>query len=182
VTLAENWGRTILRSGWKLFLMGLLGLVAIQPLLKPAMTCSDDGGHYLARFVELDHCLRQGAIWPRWTPDLVYGYGYPLFNFFPPLSFYPAELFHLLGLSFAQAWNAALALYILLAGMAMYLLAKDVFGEKSAWALGLLALPLPLRFFRAAVSWAPYLTNCPKSATLRAELGVPVQDGFLAII
>jgi len=147
--LAEKLSRTILRSGWKLLLIGLLGLVAVQPLLKPAMTCSDDGGHYLVRFVELDHCLRQGTPWPRWAPDLVYGYGYPLFNFFPPLSFYPAEFFHLLGLSFAQAWNAALVLYILLAGMTMYLLAKDVFGEKSAWVAAVAYMYAPYQLYNA---------------------------------
>jgi hypothetical protein len=149
VTLAEKLGRTILRSGWKLLLIGLLGLVALQPLLEPAMTCSDDGGHYLVRFVELDHCLRQGAPWPRWTPDLVYGYGYPLFNFFPPLSFYPAEFFHLLGLSFAQAWNAALALYILLAGMTMYLFVKDVFGETAAWVAAVAYMYAPYQLYNA---------------------------------
>ena len=149
VTLAEKLGRTILRSGWKLLLVGLLGLVAIQPLLKPSMTCSDDGGHYLVRFVELDHCLRQGNPWPRWTPDLVYGYGYPLFNFFPPLSFYPAEFFHLLGLSFAGAWNAALALYILLAGMTMYLLVKDIFGETAAWVAAVAYMYAPYQLYNA---------------------------------
>jgi len=123
--------------------------MALQPLLRPAMTCSDDGGHYLIRFVELDHCLRQGVPWPRWTPDLVYGYGYPLFNFFPPLSFYPAELFHLLGLSFAQAWNAALALYILLTGMTMYLFAKDVFGETAAWVAAVAYMYAPYQLYNA---------------------------------
>ena len=145
--LTEKLRWTILRSGWKFLLIGLLGLVAVQPLLNPAMTCSDDGGHYLARFVELDHCLRQGAIWPRWTPDLVYGYGYPLFNFFPPLSFYPAEFFHLLGLSFAQAWNAALTLYILLGGMTMYLLVKDIFGEKAAWVAAVAYMYAPYQLY-----------------------------------
>jgi len=113
------------------------------------MTCSDDGGHYLCRFVELDHCLRQGAVWPRWTPDLVYGYGYPLFNFFPPLSFYPAELFHLLGLSFARAWNTAFVLYILLAGMTMYLLVKDIFGEKAAWVAAVAYMYAPYQLYNA---------------------------------
>jgi hypothetical protein len=161
VTLAEELGRTILRSGWKLLLICLLGLVAVQPLLKPAMTCSDDGGHYLCRFVELDHCLRQGALWPRWTPDLVYGYGYPLFNFFPPLSFYPAELFHLLGFSFARAWNAALALYILLSGMTMYLFAKDVFGEKAAWTAAVAYMYAPYQLYNAL-----YRGNLGESLTL----------------
>ena len=113
------------------------------------MTCSDDGGLYLCRLVEFDHCLRQGVPWPRWTPDLVYGYGYPLFNFFSPLSFYPAEFFHLLGLSFAQAWNAVLALYILLAGMTMYLLVKDLFGETAAWAAVVAYMYAPYQLYNA---------------------------------
>ena len=67
--------------------------MALQPLFKSAMTCSDDGGHYLIRFVELDHCLRQGVPWLRWTPDLVYGYGYPFFNFFLPYPSTPPNSF-----------------------------------------------------------------------------------------
>ncbi len=147
--MTEKLGRTIVRSGWKLLLIGLLGLLAVQPLLKPSMTCSDDGGLYLVRLVELDHCLRRGTPWPRWTPDLVYGYGYPLFNFFPPLSFYPAEFFHLLGFSFAQAWNAALALYILLAGMTMYLFVKDLFGETAAWVAAVAYMYAPYQLYNA---------------------------------
>ncbi|MBC8263608.1 MAG: YfhO family protein, partial [Anaerolineales bacterium] len=147
--MAEKLGRTILRSGWKPLLIGLLGLVAVQPLFNPAMTCSDDGGLLLCRLVELDHCLRQGTPWPRWTPDLVYGYGYPLFNFFPLLSFYPAEFFHLLGLSFAQAWNAALALYILLSGMTMYLFVKDIFGETAAWVAAVAYMYAPYQLYNA---------------------------------
>jgi len=143
--------------------MGLLGLLAVQPLVKPAMTCSDDGGHYLVRFVEFDHCLRQGTPWPRWTPDLVYGHGYPLFNFFSPLSFYPAEFFHLLGLNFAQAWNAALALYILLAGMTMYLFVKDLFGETAAWVAAV------------AYMYAPYqLYNVLNRGNLGEALALPL--------
>lgn len=99
--------------------------------------------------MELDHCLRQGALWPRWPPDLVYGYGYPLFNFFPPLSFYPAELFHLLGFSFARAWNTAFVLYILLSGMTMYLFVKDIFGEKSPLVAAVAYMYAPYQLYNA---------------------------------
>ena len=36
---------------------------------------SDDGWVHLFRSVEMDWLLRHGVLWPRFAPDLAYGYG-----------------------------------------------------------------------------------------------------------
>ncbi|MDH7474249.1 MAG: hypothetical protein QHJ74_09610, partial [Anaerolineae bacterium] len=129
--------------GWVLVL--LLALPAIHPSLRPELPRGGDTGLHLYRLVELDHCLRQGLLFPRWMPDLAYGYGYPLFNFYAPLSTYLTEALHLLGLAFVPALRAGFILCLLGSGLAMYLFGREVFGERA----GLVAA--------VAYVYAPYL-------------------------
>ena len=53
--------------------------------------------HLLRSYVFTD-LLQRGDWFPRWAPDLYLGYGYPVFNYVPPLPYYLAALGHLLGL------------------------------------------------------------------------------------
>jgi hypothetical protein len=122
----------------------LLALVAIHPLLQPTLPWSDDGQLHLWRVVELDHCLRNGYLYPRWMPDMAYGYGFPLLNYYAPLSVYLAEGFHLLGLDFTTALLAALSTSLALGTLGAYLWTRDAFGEAG----GLIAA--------AAYAYAPY--------------------------
>ena len=49
---------------------------------------------HLARLFELDKAIRAGQFPVRWVAGLGFGYGYPLFNFYPPFIYYLGELFH----------------------------------------------------------------------------------------
>ncbi len=122
----------------------LLALVAVQPRLRTTLPWSDDGLLHFWRVVELDHCLRHGYLYPRWMPDMAYGYGFPLLNYYAPLSVYLAEGFHLLGLSFTAALLAALSAGLALGALGAYLWARDAFGEAG----GLIAA--------VAYTYAPY--------------------------
>jgi hypothetical protein len=117
---------------WPVLAVAALAILAAQPLLRPAITCSHDGNLYFLRLVEADHLVRHGHLYPRWAPDMAYGYGYPLFNFYAPLSWIVAETFHLLGLSLMMAWNATLILCLLACGWFAYLLARDWMPELGA--------------------------------------------------
>src|SRR5512142_838275 len=86
------------------FILALLVAVAAYPLWSPAdFWSSYDGLLHLYRVFALDQTLRQGVVYPRWVLDLAYGYGYPIFNFYPPLAAYVSETLHLLGLVFPGA-------------------------------------------------------------------------------
>ncbi len=123
----------------------LVGLAAAQPLLSGRLPWAADTLIHLYRLVELDHLLRQGYLFSRWAPDLAYGYGFPLFNFYAPLSYYAAEIFRLLGMDFAPALLATFVALVIVAGLAMYAWAADVFGRRAAI------------FAAAAYVTAPYL-------------------------
>jgi len=118
-----------------LLLVVVTSAVAALPLLGPYFVGSHDGVLAVYRFFEFDRSIQDGILIPRWAPDLFFGYGYPFFNFYAPLSYYVAEVFHHLGAGFAGSVSATFALGFVLSGATMYLLAKDLGGR---WA-GLLA-------------------------------------------
>src|SRR5512136_1127176 len=109
-------------------------LPLLGPLIQRGMlTCSHDGALHLYRTFQLDTLVRQGVLWPRWLPGTVFGYGYPLFNFYPALSHYFPLILHRLGISLLQSWNLSLAIGILASGLTMYLWARQVLGERGGF-------------------------------------------------
>ncbi|CAN5729333.1 hypothetical protein BH10CHL1_BH10CHL1_13120 [soil metagenome] len=126
----------------------LLAIPALWPFVQEGLPRSFDGGLHLLRLGVLDYLIRHGSLYPRWAPSLMLGYGYPVFNFYAPSTYYLAELLHLLGLSFYASFTATFALLILLAGLGMWLLALDSFGSTQKWAALVAA---------TAYMYAPYL-------------------------
>lgn len=140
----RQWGR---RPPGDRTLWLTLGLTvfAWAPLLSPGYFFkAHDARHSVFFLVEFDAAIRDGAWWPRWTMDQALGYGYPLWLFYPPLSYYVAEAFHLLGLGFTAAVKATYLVGFLVAAWAMYTLVRRWWGP----AAGLVA--------SLAYTYAPY--------------------------
>ena len=77
------------------------------------------------RIPALSALWRQGIVYSRWLPDLMLGYGYPLFNYYPPLSTYLlTALYWLVGGRAPLAMALALALAIGLAAVGMFVLGR----------------------------------------------------------
>src|SRR6185295_6315694 len=81
-------------EGFPLVALVSLSLLAAWPIVRAGYPSIGDGLNHLYRLVEFDHLLRHGVWFPRWATDLGYGYGYPLFNFYPPLVYYLGALVH----------------------------------------------------------------------------------------
>lgn len=96
------------------------------------MPRSFDGLFHLYRLLQLDHLLRQGVAYSPWAPDLLFGYGYPIFDFVPPLPYYLAEVLHVAGLSLTDTILFAFTVTLLASGVAMYFFVRDIFGAKAA--------------------------------------------------
>lgn len=84
------------------------------------------------RVFELAEAWRYGIIFPRLGPHLNFGYGAPLFEFYPPLVSYLSLAFYGLGLGYIGATKAAFTVTFLLAGAGMYLLARALLGSRPA--------------------------------------------------
>lgn len=148
------------RAGYPLLLV-LLSLVAIGPALGSGYWWgAHDARHSVYFLFEFDQAIRDGILWPRWSPDLAFGYGYPLFNVYGPLAYYVGEAFHLLGFSMVSAVKASFALSLLLSGLAMYGFARRLIGANGALVAAVAYLFLPYHladlYVRAALaeSWA----------------------------
>lgn len=109
----------------------ILSLVFTIPafsfLLKPGYYNMHDDMQMI-RQLELEKCLKDGQIPCRWTPDLGYGYGYPLFNFYPPMPYIVGQVYRTFGLSFVNSIKATAATQIILSALFMYILGTSVFG------------------------------------------------------
>jgi uncharacterized membrane protein len=111
----------------------LLSLPVCLPLFTAGLPSGHDTYTYHPRLVEFHENVAHGILLPRWAPDLESGAGQPLFLFTPPVLFYVAELWRLLGATFVTALNLAAIVIVLASALAMFLLGDFYFGRKAAW-------------------------------------------------
>src|SRR5579884_1136880 len=137
------------RSGPSVLLPLLAAALAIYPLLPPGIPSTADGPLHLIRMAEFDAVLRSGVLYPRWAPDLAFGYGYPLFNYYAPLFYYLAEIPHLLGASFELAFKLTIYLAFALYAVATYWWLRPALGETAAAVAGVAYVLVPFRFHEA---------------------------------
>ncbi len=131
---------------WATCAAAIVGLAAFAyvPLLGGGLIITGDTSHAF-RIYEMHKCLSDGQLPCRWVPDLGNGYGYPLFNYYPPLPDYAGDLLHRLGLSYVRAADLLFAIGLVGAGLAMFALARRLWGDLG----GLVSA--------AAYVYAPYL-------------------------
>lgn len=84
------------------------------------------------RTFELDQSLWAGVLFPRIMPGLNFGYGGPLFQFYPPLTSYLALFWHWIGLPWIEANKAVFTLALLLGGYGVYGYARWLLGKRPA--------------------------------------------------
>lgn len=135
----------------------LLALPALVPILNPGYWWgAHDARHSVYFLFEFDQIIRDGVLWPRWAPDFAFGYGYPFFNIYGPLSSYLGEAFHLAGLSLVDAVKAVFGLSLLASGVAMYGFVRRLVGRRAGVVAGVAYVYLPYHladvYVRAALA------------------------------
>jgi len=130
------------KKNYGLFIILILSFWAIQPFLIPGFFPMHDDTQ-VARVFEMKKVLQSGVFPVRSVPDLGYGYGYPIFNFYAPLSYYIGAAFVFFGFDALIATKIMMAIGIILAGISMYLLARKFFGEFGGVVSGLFYLYAP---------------------------------------
>jgi hypothetical protein len=119
----------------RLLLALALTSAALVPLFSTELPRSADGRPHVYRIALFAQHLRQGEWQPRYSPELVYGYGYPLFNYYAPLTYYLGAALHLLGLSAIVAFHVLLALALIVGAWGGWTLAAEWFEDDRAGAL-----------------------------------------------
>lgn len=117
------------KSFLPLLVVLISGVLASRSLLfeKGYFNMHDD--LQMMRQLSLEKCFLDGQIPCRWIPDMGYGYGFPLFNFYPPLPYLVGQILRVLSFSFVDTAKILFALAFILSGFAMYYLARQFFGK-----------------------------------------------------
>jgi hypothetical protein len=108
-------------TGWWVV---VLTLPALAPLARPGFFAADDGIFHIYRLDALDRAVRAGVLYPRWFPELAFGYGHPVLNFYGPLSYYWGLPLTLLGADAALALQLVFATGLVASALALYLFAR----------------------------------------------------------
>jgi len=89
-----------------------------------------DAELHIYRLAELSRLFRAGEIFPRWAPNFYYGYGYPIFNYYAPLSYYLGlgiDLLPVLGP--VAAVKGLFIIGLLGAGLGLYGYVNEIWGR-----------------------------------------------------
>lgn len=99
--------------------------------------------HYVIRLGEFHDALIHGQWRPRWCSNLAGGFGYPFFNFYAPLSYYLADVWHALGADLFTAWKLHFWLMAFLSAVGAFWYARIWLGVAPSAIAGLLYLFAP---------------------------------------
>ncbi|MBP7590051.1 MAG: hypothetical protein KBA85_00495 [Chloroflexi bacterium] len=132
--------------------LALLAVPVASPLFLPGVPRTNDLTAHLFRTFFFGRTMAWGGWWPRWSPDQVYGFGYPVFNFFPSLFHLTTHFLHQLGLPLLTAYRANTYVHFLLAAVGSYLLGRMVGKSRAAgWAAALVYTYSPYLLYDAHV-------------------------------
>ncbi|MBK9051863.1 MAG: hypothetical protein IPL78_13415 [Chloroflexi bacterium] len=120
---------------WGYLVVIVIALVALWPFLSRAeLPQETDAELHIFRLAELSRLLRGGEWYPRWAPNFYYGYGYPIFNYYAPLSYYVGVLVEWMpGLDAVDGVKAVFELGMLAAALGMYGFVRDNWGREAGW-------------------------------------------------
>lgn len=139
------------------FLLLLLILLVNRSLLHEGFFHLHDFTH-AARIAEMGRALLTGQFPVRWSPNLGYGFGMPLFLFYAPLPYFLGALFWLSGFSVLTSIKLLYFLLTLITVLGSYRLGKSLAGRSAGLLLAFFYTLAPYRavnlFVRGALSEA----------------------------
>ena len=83
------------------------------------------------------------AILSRWSPDVNFGYGSPMFDFYPPFFYYVTFLFSKITPNTILALNLTCIIFWILSGAGMFLFAREFWGNKGGFLSAILYVYSP---------------------------------------
>ncbi len=129
----DSNGRTLRLDPGILVALIVCGL-AIWPFIsRSSLPQATDAELHIFRAAELGRLLEAGESFPRWAPNFYYGFGYPIFNYYAPLSYYVALVPGLL-LQFDVVDGVKLVFVLgsLLGGLGVYGYVSRIWGRMPA--------------------------------------------------
>lgn len=146
--------RNLFKEYWPIFIILAASVFIVWPLFLPGYFSHHDDLHIM-RIFEMRRCFGDLQIPCRWVPDMGFGNGYPLFNYYNPFAFYIGAILSFL-LGFIWAAKMLFLIPLILGGIAMYFLGSEIFGKKAGLLAAILFLFAPYKaldsYVRGAVA------------------------------
>jgi hypothetical protein len=123
------------RLDWGYVVVLLICLIALWPWLSRASLPQEtDAELHIFRLAELSYLVQRGEFYPRWAPNFFHGYGYPIFNYYAPLTYYLGLVYELLPRPDAVAGiKFVLVAGTLLAAVCTYGFVRDNWGRRAGY-------------------------------------------------
>ena len=123
----------------------LIGFLAVWPFLSIASLPQEtDAELHIFRVHELAYLVRNGEWYPRWAPNFYHGYGYPIFNYYAPLTYYLALPITLMPpFDAVDGVKAVFVLGMLLGGLGLYGFVRDNWGREAGYVAAAVFLYAP---------------------------------------
>src|SRR4030065_2279877 len=126
------------RKKYTVFSISTLFLLSLLVMLKQMLS-----DHYFSCFTsdtymntswasQFIDALKEGIIYPRWTPLNFWGYGNPTFVLYPPLAFYMVAMFYIFSDSLIFAMNLTKFLSLFVSASGIFFLVREIYDEKVA--------------------------------------------------
>lgn len=125
----------------------LFSIPALQPLLVDTLACGYDHIFHLWRAVQIASLWEQGVLYSRWAPAMAHGLGFPLYLFTSPFPPSLVALLHQMGAAWTVSMNAVFALGVVLGGLTMVKLARELFGREAGWVAGIAYVYAPFQAY-----------------------------------
>jgi hypothetical protein len=111
-------------------ILAIVVIAALPFLTRPGLPRGTDLELHVFRAAEYGEVLRGGVLYPRWAPDFYYGYGYPIFNYYAPLTYAFANALDLVpGLDTVTGVKLVILAAYALGAYGVYFLARRHFGS-----------------------------------------------------
>ena len=198
-TVVHNLINFILWTGQKFgkiipaLLLTLLTVPAFFNLLRPGFFPMQDDLQAF-RVYEMDRCYDDFQIPCRWVPDAGYQYGYPQFNFYPPLPYYIGALLHRVGIQYIDSVKILFILGYILSAITIFILVSELTDKWSGFVSALLYTYIPYKavevYVRGALSefWAQIffplifwvIYKLIKTGKIKYIVWLAISIGFLA--
>lgn len=132
----------ILKRFTPYILIVILSFFAFRPILIPGFFPIHDDTQ-VTRVFEMTNAVKDGMFPVRWSSNLGFGFGYPIFNFYAPFAYYVGAVFNLLVSDPLIATKLMMIVGIVIAGLSMFVLAKEFFTVKGGILSAILYLYAP---------------------------------------
>jgi len=102
-------------------IIAITAIVSTRGFLTDHQLAGHDRAAYYITQHQFHKNIIAGCLFPRWAPDMRYGYGHPKLQFRPPLLHYLAEPAYALTANPALSLNLAVVILVFIAGFGMFL-------------------------------------------------------------